>query len=286
MSEPSEAEAWLEAPDAGRTSLSGNLSLGRVAGNEVVLPDERVSRRHATIHAQGEAEFWLVDLGSRNGSYLNDRRVAQPVRLREGDQLRIGPFTFVFHQPGVEAGFATVITNQTMVDVRSAPCWLLVADMEGSTRASQSRSPDELAMQMGQWFLHCKQLVETAGGTMNKYLGDGFLAFFKSATTGPQTLTPMIAAFRRLQQDRAPDFRLVLHHGDVLLGGGGSMGEESLSGPAVNFVFRMEKLAGQLGEKCLLSEPAMLRLQGTLVLEPAGEHPLSGFEGHSRFFKL
>jgi len=280
--------AWLEKTDGSRLPLPGNLSFGRTAGNEVVLPDDRVSRRHATIHAQGESEFWLVDLGSRNGTYVNDRRVSQPVRLRDRDELRLGPFTFRFRHPGTEAGPATVAhtTQQTLVDVRSALCWLLVADVEGSTRAVQSRSPDELAVEMGKWFRRCQQIVETAGGTMNKYLGDGFLAFWKSAAARPESLAALIASLRELQGVGVPDFRFVLHHGEVLLGGGGSMGEESLSGPAVNFVFRMEKLAGSLGERCLLSEAAAQGLKGALAYHPVGEHAVAGFDGQFRFFTL
>jgi class 3 adenylate cyclase len=280
--------AWLEKPDGSRVPVTGNLAFGRVAGSEVVLPDERVSRRHATIHAQGEGEFWLVDLGSRNGTYVNDRRVSQPVRLRDHDRLRLGPFHLTFRHPGSALGHTTVAgtTMQTLVDVHRAPCWLLVADVEGSTRAAQSRAPDELAVLMGQWFRRCQQLVEAAGGTMNKYLGDGFLAFWKAAATRPEALATLIAALRELQQQGSPDFRFVLHHGEVLLGGGGSMGEESLSGPAVNFVFRMEKLAGSLGERCLLSESAQGSSTGQFHTNPLGRHALAGFEGEFPFYGL
>ena len=288
MNTPSPTQAWLESSDVGKIPVSGNLSFGRVAGNEVVLPDERVSRRHAIIHAQGEGEFWLVDLGSRNGTYLKDRRVSQPVRLRDHDRIRLGPFTFTFRQPDSAPGSTTVAhtTMQTLMDVHSAPCWLLVADVEGSTRAAQTRAPDELAVVMGQWFQHCQQLVESAGGTMNKYLGDGFLAFCKAADARPEALATLIASLRDLQQQGTPDFRFVLHHGEVLLGGGGSLGEESLSGPEVIFVFRMEKLAGALGARCLLSEAAAQKLSGVLASRSAGEHTLAGFEGRFQLFTV
>ena len=95
----------------------------------------------------------------------------------------------------------------------------------------------------------------------------------------------LIASLRELQGAGVPDFRFVLHHGEVLLGGGGSMGEESRSGPAVNFVFRMEKLAGALGERYLLSEAAAHELKGVFPAESAGEHPLPGFDGQFRFYQ-
>ncbi len=237
--------AWLEKPEGEPVPILGNLSLGRGAPNGVALPNERVSRRHAIIHSQGEDEYWLVDLGSRNGTYVNERRVNQPVPLRDGDQVRVGPFCFVFRQTGHRGNdpLAGQTTSHTLVDVRTAPCWLLVADVEGSPRLAQHLPADKLAVLMGQWFLNCKQIIEQAGGTMNKYLGDGYLAFWYASPDTPAAVVKVVEALRRLQQQANPRFRFVLHRGDVLLGGAISMGEESLSGTAVNFTFRLEKLA-------------------------------------------
>lgn len=287
MTAPAELVAWLEAANGEQLPLAGNLSFGRVAGNEVVLADERVSRQHAAIHAQGDSEFWLVDLGSRNGTYLNDRRVGQPARLHDRDQLRIGPYTYRFHQPGSGPAASAVAhtTQQTLVEMRSAVCWLLVADIEGATRAAQAGSPDEVAKLLGQWFRRCHKLVEGAGGTVNKYLGDGFLAFWKADTTPVSKLAGVVTELRTWQGAGDPSFRFVLHHGQVLFGGGGSLGEESLSGPTVNFVFRMEKLAAVLGERCLFSEAAFDRMKTVIAGETLGEHALSGFAGRHAFFK-
>jgi hypothetical protein len=52
----------------------------------------------------------------------------------------------------------------------------------------------------------------------------------------------------------------------------------------VNFVFRMEKLAGSLLQPRLMSEAAQSLLQGRLELAEVGAHPLPGFEGEYRFF--
>lgn len=286
MQADSPSGAWLEWPDGRRVAITGNLSFGRVPGSEIVLPDDRVSRRHAIIHAQSEGEYWVVDHGSRNGTYLNDRRVVQPTRLRDRDQVRIGPFVFRFRQPAATVSTSiTHTTHQTLVDVRSANCWLLVVDVAGSTVAAQARPGHELAVEMGQFFGRCNRIVEAAGGTINKYVGDGFLAFGHVATTPPDTLARMLEALRRLQADSAPPFRWVLHQGQVHLGGGGSLGEESLTGAPLSFVFRQEKLAGVLGEGCLLSDEAAAALREVFATEGVGEHPLPDFAGQFRFHR-
>jgi adenylate cyclase len=270
-------------------ALNGPLSFGRVASNQVVLPDEKVSRRHALIHPQGEREFWMVDLGSRNGTYVNQRRLSQPLRLRDGDQIQIGPFNFVFHQASArtptdpEKDQSTLVT---LVDVRALACWLLVADMESSTDLAKSLPPDELAIVMGRWLLNCKRVVEANAGTVNKYLGDGFLAYWRATEVGANQIATALNSLRELQSNIQPRFRFVVHRAEVTFGGVASLGEESLSGTAVNFVFRMEKVASLLGSSVLLSEPATTALAAILPLVPLGEHSVPSFEGLHRFFAL
>ena len=54
---------------------------GRSRSSTVVIPSSKASRNHATIHVQDNGEFWLIDLGSINGTFLNGSRVARPGRL-------------------------------------------------------------------------------------------------------------------------------------------------------------------------------------------------------------
>src|SRR5262245_29514660 len=100
MSEGSDIySAWLEDASGKRVPIRGTCSLGRAESNQVTLQDDTVSRRHAVIQPQGEQEYWLVDFGSRNGSYVNGKRIAQPTRLRDGVTITIGAFQYVFRQP-------------------------------------------------------------------------------------------------------------------------------------------------------------------------------------------
>ncbi len=69
------------------------LTLGRSSGCHVVLEDTQVSRQHAEI-AFGPAGVQVRDLGSANGTWLNDQALPprSPVPLRPGDVLHVGPF--------------------------------------------------------------------------------------------------------------------------------------------------------------------------------------------------
>ncbi|MGC1678429.1 MAG: FHA domain-containing protein, partial [Candidatus Binataceae bacterium] len=76
-------------------------TVGSAIGNYFVLPEKTVSRHHAVIRRRLRG-FDLIDLESTNGTYLNAKRIANPVRLRPGDEVRFGQAGFVF-MPGAGA---------------------------------------------------------------------------------------------------------------------------------------------------------------------------------------
>src|SRR5215210_1736965 len=78
------------AEQKGRSfELNGELTVGRAAGCQVALEDNYVSQLHARVFAR-DGTVWVEDLGSTNGTYLNDRRVSAPLAVRRGDQLKVG----------------------------------------------------------------------------------------------------------------------------------------------------------------------------------------------------
>ncbi len=94
-----EHEAMLINRQAKRTyDLSKpEMRLGRASENEICLDSEKVSRRHALIKLEG-ATFYIQDLGSANGTFVNGNRVQDRTPLNNGDEVRIGNQTFLFNQ--------------------------------------------------------------------------------------------------------------------------------------------------------------------------------------------
>ncbi len=92
--------AWLRVgsgPEAGREFqlVQGKMVIGRHASNHVVLGDPNVSRRHAAVVYE-RGGYNLVDLGSTNGTFVNDKAATRH-RLRNGDRIRLGQTDIVFH---------------------------------------------------------------------------------------------------------------------------------------------------------------------------------------------
>jgi DNA-binding winged helix-turn-helix (wHTH) protein len=102
----SRADCWLAwGPD--RIPVpQGDNPLGRGEDSLVALTEQRVSRRHAHIVvSQGLAI--LEDLGSRNGTYLNGRKIEGPVTLHSGDRIGIGSTQLLFVMAAREPGCTT-----------------------------------------------------------------------------------------------------------------------------------------------------------------------------------
>jgi len=74
--------------------VPGQLTLGRLSDNDVVLNSEGVSRHHARIYRSG-GDWFVTDLESRNGTILNGVKAGNE-RLRPGDRIEVGGFSFVF----------------------------------------------------------------------------------------------------------------------------------------------------------------------------------------------
>jgi len=89
------------------TSLDeGEHLLGRDAESAVPLSSSTVSRHHARITVNGQIAI-LEDLGSKNGTYLRGQVVTAPMRLADGDQIRIGAFELTFRSLEAPGSTAT-----------------------------------------------------------------------------------------------------------------------------------------------------------------------------------
>lgn len=88
---------WVaEGPDRGRSfRVDAICRVGRERDVDALLADERVSRVHIVVEPEGD-DWFLRDLGSRNGTTLNGRRVGR-ARLADGDHIGLGGTLLIFH---------------------------------------------------------------------------------------------------------------------------------------------------------------------------------------------
>ncbi len=265
--------------------------VGRASECNVVIPDQRASRRHAMIRKQ-EGGFWLFDLGSFNGSYLNGQRIAAARRLKDRDLLNFADFEFRYGQTGDvgESHQTTDIGGATIALIRSRSVVILVSDIEGFSLLSERLSPDDLAQIIGRWYSDCELILSRRGASVDKFIGDCVLAYWSEVNE--ETLNEAVRAAHELLEACQEIYRLkrevfetvdrkfragvAIHSGQVAYGGM-SQREFTLVGEPVNLTFRLEALTRSLDADVVASAQV---IEGAPALksyaENLGNHLVKG----------
>jgi predicted component of type VI protein secretion system len=99
-------------------------TIGREAGNDIMVEDSQISRHHARLTRQGNS-YVVEDLGSTNGAFVNGRRVSAPILLSNGDML----------------GFADTIVFAVQVQSPMSDATVISRGSPGATAASPATAP-------------------------------------------------------------------------------------------------------------------------------------------------
>ena len=298
------AEPYLEVEGAShcpKLSLGGGQywTIGRAADNTFVFDDNMMSRQHAVIQQMQAGTFHFVDLGSRNGSSINGRRVTTPVPLCEGDVLICGETHLIFHgtaaRPTREASTAEVIAPTTIAFARRLVT-VLVIDIRDFTVLAQNVDEAILAQTLGTWFRETGAIVRRHGSTGDKYIGDAVMAVWTHPTQTPQAdeimgvlkaISEIHAVIRRLRETTSiePAMRIGVgvNTGMSVLGNTGAEGNPEFSplGDSVNVAFRLESATKGSGFDVALGQSTfncLSQLPGAQNLFQMREVTLKGYK--------
>lgn len=276
--------------DLGAVSL-----VGRGEGSTVRLADTSVSRQHATIRHE-HAAFWITDLGSANGTFVNGVALAAARALRHGDRLRFGNAVLVFEETGAAAS-APRLDDRTQISrlapepLRGVPVTLLVADLKGFTAICARLSAEQTAGLLREWYADCDAVLKRHGATIDKFMGDGLFAYWHGtepdirdrALRAAEALRAVeavpVSPTRLLLKDRQGtglDCRVGLHIGEAAVGTMGK-GVNTALGDAVNLAFRIESLTRAVDEPILVSAAFAAGFSGR-PLRSCGRHAVKGVE--------
>ena len=108
----------IHGPNLGKNYVldAEEFSIGRDMKNNIVVDLDNVSRRHAIIRTR-QGRSYVQDLGSTNGTYLNDQEVLEEALLRSGDFVKVGGAIFKFLSGGnIETLYHEEIYQLTITD--------------------------------------------------------------------------------------------------------------------------------------------------------------------------
>jgi adenylate cyclase len=266
--------------------------IGRSESATICLRDEGVSRQHATIRRQG-GQYWLADLGSANGTYVNDLALTQAQLLRHGDRLQFGSARLMFAQADLpemteSIGMRTTVLPRQSVPIKTVRATLLVADLKGYTTLSATLSATDLAEVLKEWYRRCRSALSEHGATIDKFIGDCVFAYWRSEDS--LTRQRAVQAARALRattnltgvianaggSGMALECCVGLHVGEVALGAMDS-GINTALGDAVNLAFRIESLTRKL-ECGVLASAAFITSDADIapLFTSHGDHDIKG----------
>jgi len=78
-----------------RFMLVDDVRIGRAANSHIIIDDTYASQQHARIFVN-DGSYFVEDIGSTNGTYVNGRKISYPLGLRAGDRIKIGKTVFEF----------------------------------------------------------------------------------------------------------------------------------------------------------------------------------------------
>lgn len=260
----------------GKMHLVGQqpLTIGRAGENDVVVMSAEASRRHARIVWDGEHHA-LEDLGTKNGTLVNGRRITGPTRLSEGDEIGLPGLVLLYRS-----------SEETMVfsarQVRGGTLTFLFSDLRDFTRYAETKGDDAAARLVSDYRGVVRREIGRAQGAEVKTEGDSFFVVFQSARSA---LDCAIAILREI--DRRPALGLEqinvgigLHAGEVVVEDGGYVGA------SINLAARLTAQAGP-GE-ILMSEivRGLLRTSGLPPLAERTGLVLKGVDDPPRVYSV
>ena len=260
------------------------LTIGRSKNNDISLPDPKVSRSHALVRCLGDGDYYLIDLGSANGTIVNGKRVLIPYALADSDVIRLGHHVLSFQMaeeiPSDAAAGDMEFTHPTMLTASSSvqEITLLVADIRNYTTLSEQIPVDLLSRTMARWFEMVSSLVEQNAGVIDKYIGDAVMirwttdqthniaasvrAAIKTALAMNLALGTLNAEFPQLPFPLK--IGIGINSGQAILGnvGGGSRRDYTVLGDSVNLAFRLETASKTLQKDVVLAADCCRNLAG------------------------
>jgi adenylate cyclase len=235
-----------------------------------------------------------------NGSYINSKRVVISTRIHDGDVLRISHFEFKVDMPqeaqegkSQEPITDVNLTDMTLVDTTGGEVTMLVSDVKGYTRISESLESHQLAQVIGGWYKRCYLILHQESAAIDKFIGDAVLAYWlgageneaKRALAAARGLVEACADLERTQQgilvphDLNFSAGVGIHMGPVTYSSAGTAGR-TIIGDAVNITFRLEGLTRQVPKKILVSGELISRCPNLAEqFEYCGEYPIKGRTG-------
>ena len=241
-------------------------TIGRGSENDFIIRDNCISRNHAILQSTETGEFLLIDLGSRNGTFVNNRRVSIPMTINSGDQITFGKTELDFYCPLRDRQAHSEVEasreRDTMALHERRLTSVMVVDMRNFTTLTRQLDEQILSLLIGSWFRQAGEIIRQSGSWVDKYIGDAIMAvwFHGESEVTKTDILKIIQAVndlnnmtKQLSQQYPLPFELHIgagiNTGYSMVGntGSGDHPDYTAIGDTVNAAFRLESATKEFG---------------------------------------
>ncbi len=282
------------------------MRVGRDKTNNLILEIPNVSRFHALLTAN-PAGVIVNDLQSTNGTFVNGVPISIPAQVKTGDLIEIGSAKLIIELLKEEKKGKTVTqSDKTTFDMVSASAivTVLVADVSGYTRLSESLPPKDVTTTLQIWLDRVSRIIKKHGGEVDKYIGDCVMAYWRGdsgsaklkAHKATQASMEIIEETAKLSDssewahsDQFPwDCHISLNTGEVMIGAIGTHGSRDFTvlGDVVNQAFRLNSVSSQKKVHFVASESTTEYIKDAYQLENLGMVKIKGIKNEVLVFAL
>jgi len=165
-----------------RISLAKGSSwtVGRGKDNTIVIDDTWASRNHAIIQIMESGSYYLIDLGSSNGTFVNGKRVNIPVVLKSRDRITFGTTeSQIFYQLAIDMVKDVSLEDEEIDTTKLHQRRLitvLVIDIRDFTKLTLTMDENLLSQVIDKWLERAAVIINRYGSRVDNYIGDAIMA--------------------------------------------------------------------------------------------------------------
>jgi adenylate cyclase len=235
------------------------FKLGRSPANDIVLPYSWVSRAHSMVRQEGQDIFQIMDLGSSNGTYVNNKKIHSPTIIHNGDIVTLGKTIIKFIQftedNNREANKDDFTLDMTVAYLKKEVMTILVCDIHDFTSLSEEIGNKRVSQLLQFWTKKVGTIINDHEGVVDKFIGDAVMATWiggnveKGIRNALRTALEINNATKKISEsiqglDTVLSVGAAINTGEAMMGNMGVAGhrDSTVIGDVVNVAFRLESM--------------------------------------------
>ncbi len=247
--------------------FTNSFLIGRSVQCDLELSDSQVSRTHISLTPDPLGNWWLIDLGSTNGTFLNFRKVQQSTILKNGDRIQIAKKNFFFQcsTDNIAKDLLHIPLEEEKLLLDYKDYLFMAIRIYGTSRTSENYNEEYIQKILPNWQSSLeKEALRHDGEIALPSAYAPIIAFEKNNESAKQVLK-FLSWITEEKLTKELDYQIVIHHGKMSLGDTAPNGYEKLIGRDIHFCQALSESTRNIGHRMLLTKESATQFVGKKI---------------------